>query len=873
MKPQFEIKYLELKWYDKYTLVKITESLNALRVEYDSENECFRTETTIYPKLDQIKRGQLAVRVFSVDTEQPYISLSNHDKKFLTQIKDPDTGIHWWILKEKWVNKHKVWCGIAPNLAGTLKLSISSQLCVIDINGSDFSVEQLEQYLRVFKNDLWALILDDSSVVQSNAKHTNGIGVNEEIIECINKLVNAAQKIMETPKVELREIQAIRPRKFVKPVNRTFMELLTKSNQRFLSSRATQASYNVPENRYILFALERCCRIIKQIVILSQNKSQRFIDTTNKLKEQLDSFTSNVKVDRELVVKDLEKIRDRTKLAYWQNKLNTKIKDNDIQLTKEKCSCDLYLHLENKTKQNDGFFILVWDGENWSKPDNKSGILSLRYSYQALLEVVEPGQTLKFNCDYRHHTSERAVLFNLDNVHSIELIDCQSIQKAREVFEKEKLIGENLANKNWLKPLSQQELEEQNREKLSLLNRIKYYSHNQELSENIYKRIEPKYRELKNLIQSMKTIGITQSSHFPNSMTFVHNIHYQAVHNGYKVLRDITKLTDDELLLNLEQIDNIGLVNMPLLYERWTFIQIIYVLKDIFRFVPQKDWKYKLIDAIKSNRTDININLINNDAKRYISLWYEKTLPNYSRPDFVLDLTWFYNDTDDDSNPNFKRFVLDAKFHDKSTFARSGGMLSLINKLYSGKKNYSENNSNPVFLIHPCNDLIEHPITAQSWGKHSFLGELNINDDNNHFAHDRGAVYLNPVGRSIFSDELQRLLGMFLQYKLEKTETTGLKNDITQAVPICIRCGSIEFKKIKKTSRYQNRKGEWIERTPKSVWLQCCECEQVQIFNHCASDEGNTRLIKNGLYWSYHSARALEPFNMKCPSCGEWGAW
>lgn len=873
MKPKFEIKYLELKWYDKHTLVKVTESLNALRVEYDLENQCFRTETTIYPKLDEIKRGQLAVRVLNVDAGQPYISLSNNDKKLLTQIKDPDTGIYWWILKEKWVNEHKVWFGIAPNLAGTLKLFISSQLCIIDINGSDFKVEQLEQYLRVFKNDLWELILDDSSVVQANTKHTNSIGVNEEIIECINKLVNAAQKIMETPKVELREVQAIRPRKLVKPVNRTFMELVTKSNQRFLTSRATQASYNVPENRYILFALERCYRILKQIVILSQNKSQRFIETTNKLKEQLDSFTTSVKVNRELVVNDLEKIRDRTKLAYWQNKLNTKIKDNDIQLTKEKCSFDLYFYLENQTHQKDGFFIQIWDGENWGKPDNKIGILSLKYSYQILSKIIESGQTIKFNCDYHYHTSERSVLFNFDNVHSIELIDCQSIKKAKEAFEKEKNIGKKLADNNWFKPLSKQEIEEQNREKLSLLNRIKYYSDNQELSENIYKRIEPKYRELRKLIQSMKAIGVTNSSHFPNSMTFVQNIHYQAVHNGYKVLRDITKLTDDELLLNLEEIDTIGLVNMPLLYERWVFIQLIHVLKDSFRFVPQSDWKYKIIDAINSNRTDININLVNNEAKRHISLWYEKTLPNNSRPDFVIDLTWFSNDIEDDGKPNFKRFVLDAKFHDKSTFNRSGGMLSLINKLYSGKKNYSENNSNPVFLIHPCNNLIEHPITAQSWGKYSFLGEINIEDDANHFAHDRGAVYLNPIDRSIYSDELQRLLGMFLQYKLEEPETTALNDDNTQAVPICIRCGSSEFKQIKKTSRYRNSKGEWVERTPKSVWLQCCECEQVLIFNHCSSDGGNTRLIKNGLYWSYHSARALEPFNMKCPSCGEWGAW
>ena len=57
------------------------------------------------------------------------------------------------------------------------------------------------------------------------------------------------------------------------------------------------------------------------------------------------------------------------------------------------------------------------------------------------------------------------------------------------------------------------------------------------------------------------------------------------------------------------------------------------------------------------------------------------------------------------------------------------------------------------------------------------------------------------------------------------------------------------------------------------MWMKCKECEQMQVYNHCGDkDDCNTRLIKNGIYWSYHSARALEPFNMKCPKCSEWGS-
>jgi len=198
--------------------------------------------------------------------------------------------------------------------------------------------------------------------------------------------------------------------------------------------------------------------------------------------------------------------------------------------------------------------------------------------------------------------------------------------------------------------------------------------------------------------------------------------------------------------------------------------------------------------------------------------------------------------------------------------------MSKINELYE-HKNYSEDDQNPVFLVHPCKNLIDQQVTAQEWGKYSFLGELDCLNDEIFYSHNKGAIFLNPIDRNLYSDELQRLLGMFLQYKLETSETDP-NNDRTFAVPICIRCGSNHILKIEKSSGYYNKVGEWIKRTPRSVWMQCVECEQMQIYNHCSSNTQNsTRLIKNGLYWSYHSARALEPFNMKCPECGAWGAW
>ena len=61
MKPFFEIKYLELTWYDQNTLTNVTESLVPLDVEYDENRKLFLTETTIYPKIVGVKKGILAI--------------------------------------------------------------------------------------------------------------------------------------------------------------------------------------------------------------------------------------------------------------------------------------------------------------------------------------------------------------------------------------------------------------------------------------------------------------------------------------------------------------------------------------------------------------------------------------------------------------------------------------------------------------------------------------------------------------------------------------------------------------------------------------------------------------------------------------------
>ncbi len=870
MKPEFEIKYIEVQWYDKETITKVTESLNSLSLEYNDELKIFECETTIYPNTEGL-RGQLAVRFLDSKLVNPYIELPSGKAQHLSPIKDIDTGRTWWVVKDSWDEQNNFWRHTGINSVGTLKIILQEQTCHVLIGSVDFTRDQLETYLSSFKDDLWELILDDSSAIQAN-KPTGGIGVNDAVIECINHLISHAEKVLGTPKVELREIQTLKPRKAVKPIKRTFMELVSKTNQRFLTSRATTPSYNVSENCYVLFALERSYRIIKQIAILSGNKCKRYSDTVTKLQNQYDSFSDSITVDRDLVVKDLEALRERSKIEYWQNQLLERLEVNNVSLDKQaNHHKELYIRSTGYTTKKDGFFIEIFDGQ-WRKENNKATILSLKDNLSGLINCLD------FNSEYKiigvmdRRETLNAVIYTFSTLSLIEVITTNGLQGARNKFDEERELGKQLNANGWQRKLNRNELEEQEKEKTALLNRINFYADNQKLSEYVFEKVAPKQRQLLKIIKSLRKLNIKPSSYFPNSMTFVQNPHYQGVHNGYKILREVTNLADDNLLISLEEIDSIGLVNMPLLYERWCLLQIIKVLKESFRFIPQSSWKYQLINAVKTNEIDIEVSLFNTDAKRFITLTYEKTLDNGKRPDFVIDLEWYAESGTQNTKPYKKRFVLDAKFYNKATFEKFGGLMGVADQLYN-QKNYRESTDNPVFIIHPCKTALPERVTSQEWGKYSFLGELPIGGSEL-VDHQYGGVFLSPIDRQLYADELQRLLGLFLQYKLENSCTTGNKrsDDLTVSKPFCIRCGSSNLRQIEKSLDYYNKQqGKWITRTLRSVWMQCNECEQFISFNHCRSTD--TRLIKNGFYWTYHSTRAIEPFNIKCPSCGEWGAW
>jgi hypothetical protein len=854
MLAKFEIRYIDVQWHDKNTVLKVIESYIPLSVHYDDSQKGFSCTTTIYPKAEGIRLGQLAFRYLGDDTTAPHFEKADGSRVQLKNIKDKDSGRSWWIEAVSWKSDTKQWTRTLYRTAGAVKVGLGSQSCTIHIGSSEFTAEQLNRYLSDFKSDLWELILDEQSYVTAKAKKVEEGGVDEETLKLVSKLLSYAQNITKKPKSELREVQALKPRKLVKPVNRTFMELATKGYSKELTSRATTPSFNVPENRYVLFVLQRLYSILKQLVTISQSKVNRFEGMTMKLTERLNDFSGEKAINKDLVRKHLEQIKKTYDLEYLNSQLQDKFQSCVQQRVSYQHQYKWHIRVGGASFiPNRYFFDIRADNDpEWFSTHGKQRQVFIHYNDTSYADLFEKGIEYEITADmFQPSIQGTKYIYKLNELSSVKILGGEELNKRRDKFSEERKKALELDKQGWIKKLTPRELAEQEKEKRSVQTQLTYFQENKAKVERVYEQLAPKLTKFKSTIRMLEKMGVKPSSTFPNSMTFVQNPDYQAIHSGYKKIRELTNLTDEDLLLSLEKVEEIGLVNMPLLYERWCLLQIIKVLVQNYRYQPDDEWKRQLLHIVLSRKHSKPLNFNNEQLKRKVQLRYEPLLDNGRTPDFVMDVDF---ETKGGITKN-KRLVMDAKFYSNEIINMHGGISGIVDNLYH-TKDYSEQGANVVFILHPAKGAIDEIVSPQEWGKVSYLGELSMFDWDKmprHLYHQYGAVCANPILRLRYLDEIQRVLGMFLQYGIEDN-TLSNKSDDVESINFCISCGSHELTKRDTTTS-----------NPRSAWYECNNCNHFTVYNHCRSC--NTRLVKNGDYWSYHSQMAMEPLNIKCPSC------
>jgi hypothetical protein len=308
-------------------------------------------------------------------------------------------------------------------------------------------------------------------------------------------------------------------------------------------------------------------------------------------------------------------------------------------------------------------------------------------------------------------------------------------------------------------------------------------------------------------------------------------------------------------------IDEIGLVNLPNLYERWCLVQLIVVISDVYQFQVQDDWQQKVIDAVLKNGKNIEINFGCKKRQLVLTLTYEKELDSGKRPDYVIDL--FYNTYDSTvegstfarevSNPiqwhikenKVRRMVLDAKFRGN---VNEQHINNLITELYEGK-NYSEDDKNSVFVIHPVAQITDARTSPLEWGRYCNYGQASQTN------HKKGAVYLSPSREHSYSIEnLQRLVGMLLQNHTCILDDGNRRTDVWHN-KCCISCGGQDLSIVLEATQGGNDVNK----------IRCNDCGQNTTETLCVACK--RPLYKNGINWTYHRTRAEQTTNVVCPGC------
>lgn len=832
----FEARYISLKWFDSDQVEKVTVSPFELVPEQDGQDR-YSLDLVSYSKLPNGHAGQLGIRLRDKHSDiVPRFELTDGSVQELKSVTDPNSGVQWWIEAGNWNGQQKRYDSELCRASGQASLRVGHQLCLLNIELSERDKSELEYFLKDFRLGFWELILKQDSLVSGLGGAAAGFSIPPELPGMLGKLLEHARQILEKPRRILKETVQSTPRAKVRPVVATFQSLLQQPESLILPGKGHIEQVNLPENRYVHSVISRLITLVDAQLQVSGAVQEAVRQYCADEQQRLASFKDCVEVNPELAQRelaDMERELAQNK-AGWVNRQHSPGNEDwqlDIQITKVLDQVDGGLG---------GYFVKVRQAgnEEWfiSNPGdychleiNCENSLKLYWTYRLSgnLQYVSFQQA---NGKKRHRYTVRSL-------YSLEVLGGFENDQKRLDQQKKALI--RLRDNQWRRALSPEERLQQQREKNAIQKQQQTLQDYQQDARQGAQQLSRLLVELKQLSAQFKARGIGKLKAFPASMSFVNNPDYLGVHRGYKQILALIKTHESVDLEVIFAFQNIGLTGIAQIYERWCLVQILRVLIEKFRFTPEQGWKEKLVHQVLNNEFNVAVQLDNRAIAVSVTLTYECVLENGKRPDFVLDIRFF------DQQGHLqgeRRFVLDAKFKSWNRLEQALDMVGFL----SHQKGYQREGDNPaansLFVLHPNRGLAGNNVSPQAWGANDYLGEYPLSGEtppNHHW----GVVALSPVNNSRYLDDLQRLIGMFIQYGC----------GVNKAMKFCIACGGTDLH---------------VEPSPKNVsvpWVTCNSCRHFTAYSYCQSCKGD--ILKNGSYWTYHKVKVTEPCNMACPHC------
>lgn len=731
----FEIKLISVTWIERDIVGTIEVSEIPIELE-EKDTNIFCAELYTYPEAKEGIGGQLAIRLIDNSSIIPYI---NNNQTPLFRINDFNTNYDWWIEKGAWQKTYHD----APSCrhAGKMDIIIGNQTLKINILPSGLSFNEYFTLLEDFKTDLWQLILNPQNYIGIEKESSIKI-YNEEFENIVIDFIKNVKGIIENPKVELREVQSPQPYNKVRPVARTFMEIASKGESKQLTGRTFKSNYNIRENSYILTLNERLILIVRNSIIGIERMKNYFLSNVQDFETRKNNIKDYIEINQLEFKKSIE--FEKEKYSKYEKNHNNYIYSSNITGEFETLIIRVTSEPMRLGRRNCVYFF--------SEIVGKNGKFNFEISENIDISLIKTWKKYKISGKF---LKEEDIARNFTRIIPNKLKSfyeydtrVEDLQNLKAYFEK----------KGWRKEYENFEKEEQKKEKESLDYQINRYNEILNQFKNI--SFDNLLIELNKIKKTFIELGIQPYYEFPGSITFIQNPFYRGALSNYRKIIEKTGMSDD-IFRDIISIERFGILDIPIVYERWCLLQLIDVFLNVYHFDGEKGWFEKLVKTLSSSNSKnktYKISMENMELELKIDLYYQYQMlvkNNKPRtPDFKIEVTSINSPTEK------KEIILDSKFKDYNLAKHHSKISDELFELID-KKDYSQNGKNAVFILHPSKHAIKNSYTLQEWKNNSYYGgDMIFEWQKKSPQHNMGAIMLRPH----YKKDLHRLLGLFLQY-------------------------------------------------------------------------------------------------------------
>lgn len=917
----FELRIVRITWASKDVPLEVDAAQDAVPLGACATGEV-RAQIYAYPKVSPARQGQLAVRGPNLDCP-PALVLADGSHRGLTAVQGAD-GRTWWIEKGMWRKTVEGGYHDAPlcRHAGEAHLRVGSVDVWVHIAAPGFTEQEFETLLDEFRNGLWQLVLDAASPATTTVCRPDG-GISEAFLQAVRDHLRYANQALDQPHRELRERQIQQPLAKVRPTTRTFQELALRGTPKHITGRGHAPSFDTPENRQLLAMVSRLYRSLNALRQAAQevaNDLARRAAAADARAAELKRCEGWTKVDPDRLRQEIAELEARlctfgTARAYLISTQKPGANHYTIKFkVTDPVNCEYgqlgfwadFLSFEGKDRAESQRIRVVFDHE----AETLSGVFVKGEIYELCSELTRIREGV--SNDRKWYIRRVSQLSHISS--SLERKLPKETQRLKESLA-------SLESNGYWRRLTPAEESEQVRDQKGALAEAQRFRAAKSIWTEKSVTLEPLALQAGRLIARAASLGIAKSrgSAFPGSMTYVQNPAYRGALVAYRRAMEAANL-NTSTLGRLFRLDEVGVLDLPKVYERWCLLKLVRVLREEFRFVPEDGWRDLILKAVTEGRGSargLSIRFSAPQLDRDVLLEYEPTLPSGKTPDFVLTLekrpqrlqssdtrplgspsdlgpfdssgadssdpgTWDYFDQQQFDAGDFgfydigqlspnpldfydsdhiapeigplgrRKLVFDAKCKQFNPIGSRNAAFSLADELQEliANRGYDEGRQNRVFVLHPGPDTA----SANDWRRFCRYGgghftadpESRPQWDQGPPDHLHGALLLRPG----VIDPLIRAINMHLYLAL----------DNASADPVARFCPACRATQLSDNVESGRRKAV--------QWCINESCRHLIVPNQCWSCR--THLWKLGGYWTFHETRALNPYDIKCPHCGEY---